>query len=139
MLIKQSTNLKNLKCWLDVGLSFLYPEVCQYCGQERATVAEGYIGVNCRQNVKLIEPPFCGFCGLPFEGEITNSFECSNCREMTLHFSSARSAVPARGMILDLIHRYKYQRALWLEPFLAGLFIRQAAPVLQAETWDLII
>src|SRR3954469_14558729 len=105
------------KCWLDAGLSFFYPDACQYCGQERATRVEGYIGAQCRQNVKLIQPPFCRRCGLPFEGEITTSFECSNCREMKLHFACARSAVAAQGMILDLIHRYKYNRALWLEPF----------------------
>ena len=42
-------------------------------------------------------------------------------------------------MILELIHRYKYQRALWLEPFLAGLLIRNASPILRAEKWDVIV
>jgi ComF family protein len=127
------------KSWLDVGLSFFYPEVCQYCGQERATANEGYIGANCRQKVKAIEPPFCERCGLPFDGEITTPFECGNCGEMELHFSKARSAVAAKEMILELIHRYKYQRALWVEPFLAELLIRQAAPVLRSEKWDMIV
>jgi ComF family protein len=127
------------KCWLDAALSFLYPEACQFCGEERATVVEGFIGADCRQNVKYIEAPFCVRCGLPFEGEITTSFECSNCREMKLQFSSARSVVAAQGMMLELIHRYKYQRAIWLEPFLAELLVRRAAPVLQTEKWDMIV
>jgi len=127
------------KCWLDTALSFFYPEVCQFCGRERATVVEGFIGADCRQNVKFIEAPFCARCGLPFEGEITTSFECSNCREMKLHFSSARSAVAAQGMMLELIHRYKYRREVWLEPFLADLLIGRAAPVLQTEKWDMIV
>jgi ComF family protein len=42
-------------------------------------------------------------------------------------------------MMLELIHRYKYQRAVWLEPFLADLLIRRAAPVLQTEKWDMIV
>jgi ComF family protein len=130
---------KGCKCWLDAGLSFLYPEACQFCGQERATVDEGFIGTNCRQNVKVIQPPFCERCGLPFEGDITNAFECGNCQEMELHFSCARSAVAARGMILELLHRYKYQRAIWVEPFLAQLLIDQAAPVLRAGKWDVIV
>jgi len=127
------------KCWLDAGLSFFYPEVCQYCGQERATVVDGFIGPNCRQNVKVIQPPFCERCGLPFEGEISNTFECSNCRDTKLYFSTARSAVAAQGMILELIHRYKYQRALWFEPFLAELLIDKAAAGLAAENWDLLV
>jgi ComF family protein len=127
------------KTWLDAGLSFFYPEVCQVCGDERATVEDGYVGVQCRKNAKLVEPPFCERCGLPFAGAITATFACANCREMRLYFSTARSAVEARGMVLDLIHRYKYQRALWLEPFLAGLLIDSARPCLERETWDMIV
>jgi len=127
------------KSWLDVALSFFYPEACQYCGQERATPDEGYIGAKCRQNVKAIEPPYCERCGLPFDGAITAPFECANCHEMELHFSKARSAVAARGMILELIHRYKYQRALWLEPYLAELLIRQAASAIRSEQWDMLV
>ena len=46
---------------------------------------------------------------------------------MELHFCSARSAVTARGVVLEAIHRYKYSRALWFEPFLADLLLRAAA------------
>ena len=127
------------KSWLDAALGFFYPEACQYCGQERAGVREGFIGANCRQNVKFIQPPFCGVCGLPFQGDITTPFACANCREMELHFSHARSAVAAQGMVLELVHRYKYQRHLWLEPFLAALLSQQALPGLQSEKWDLLI
>jgi ComF family protein len=58
---------------------------------------------------------------------------------MDLHFRSARSAVVAGGMVLEVIHRYKYQRALWFEPFLADLLARQAGPVVRGEEWDMIV
>ena len=45
-------------------------------------------------------------------------------------------AVVAGGVVLEAIHRYKYQRQLWFEAFLAGLLIRQAAPELGREHWD---
>jgi ComF family protein len=38
-----------------------------------------------------------------------------------------------------VIHRYKYHRALWFEPFLADLLVRQAKPELGPESWDLIV
>jgi ComF family protein len=41
-------------------------------------------------------------------------------------------------MMLDIIHRYKYNRAFWFEPFLADLLARQAKPALAGEKWDLI-
>ncbi|MBU6399506.1 MAG: ComF family protein, partial [Verrucomicrobia bacterium] len=105
----------------------------------RAGAGEGYVCSRCRQTVRFITPPFCGRCGLPFAGEITQPFACSNCRELKLHFRWARSAVSARGLVLDVIHRYKYQRALWFEPFLGDLLVRQAAPALAVERWDLIV
>lgn len=125
--------------WLNAGLSFFYPEACQCCFQQRATAAEGYVCLTCRETVWWIRRPFCERCGLPFEGDITTPFECANCREMELHFTHAHSAVAARGLVLEVIHRYKYQRELWFEPFLADLLVTEAAPALQRERWDLVV
>jgi len=125
--------------WLNVALGFVYPEVCQNCGEQRATPAEGFICERCRNQVKFIHPPFCERCGLPFEGDITTPFECGNCRGMDFYFDSARSAVAARGVVLEAIHRYKYRRALWFEPFLADLLLRKAVPELMRERWDWIV
>jgi competence protein ComFC len=124
------------KSGLDTALSFFYPEVCQICGVERATAQDGYVGLKCREQVRMIEPPLCQCCGLPFEGAITTTFECPNCRERKLYFCWARSAVSAKGVVLDVIHRYKYQRAVWFENFLANLLIQQAKGMLSPQGWD---
>jgi competence protein ComFC len=128
-----------LKSWLAAGVRFFYPDTCQLCYSESATASEGYVGAHCWQGVRFIQPPFCECCGLPYEGEITTRFECANCREMDLHFQSARAAVIAGHLVLDVIHRYKYQRALWFEPFLADLLVRAARPALAKEHWDMIV
>jgi ComF family protein len=127
------------KSSLNAGLGLLYPEVCNVCHDEPAAATDGYVGAQCRRKVHFIEPPFCERCGLPFPGNITNSFECANCREMELHFSSARSAVSADTLVRDVIHGYKYNRALWFEPFLAELLVRAAVPVLAREKCDLLV
>ena len=132
-------NIPKLSTWRDAGLSFFYPEVCQLCGEQKAVPSEGYVCSACWAGVRFITEPFCERCGLPYEGEITSTFQCANCSEMTLHFSFARSAVAANGVVLDVIHRYKYLRALWFEPFLADLLIRQAKPALARENWDWIV
>ena len=76
---------------------------------------------------------------MPYEGEITGPFQCGNCRDLEFHFRSARSAVLTGEFVLDVIHRYKYQQALWFEPFLADLLVRQAGPDLAREGWDVIV
>jgi competence protein ComFC len=131
--------LQSAKPWLAAALGFVYPEVCQICNHEPATAAEGFVGPLCWQKVRFVTPPFCDRCGLPYSGNITSSFECSNCRDAELHFSHARSAVSATGVVLEVIHRYKYQRALWFEPFLADLLVRAAVPELSGQKFDFIV
>ena len=125
--------------WFNAGLGFFYPEVCRLCEAEPATAGDGFVGARCRSQARFIRPPFCERCGLPFEGDITTPFECANCREMELRFTSARSAVVARGVVLEAIHRFKYRRQLWFENFLAGLFLREAVPALRGRNWNLIV
>jgi ComF family protein len=125
--------------WLNVGLGFFYPEVCRLCEAEPATARDGFVGARCRSQARFIRPPFCERCGLPYAGDITTPFECTNCREMELRFTSARAAVVARGVVLEAIHRFKYQRQLWFENFLAGLFLREAVPALRGQNRNLIV
>jgi len=58
---------------------------------------------------------------------------------MDFEFTTARAAVVASGLVLDVIHRYKYHRALWFEPFLAELFTERAAPALRGQDWDMVV
>jgi ComF family protein len=127
---------------LDTALALLYPNVCQICREGRATQAEGYVCHCCRtqrDGVQKIEAPYCRCCGLPFDGEVTVTFECANCRDERLYFRSARAAVKLTGLVQDVIHRYKYNQAAWFEPFLAELLIQSAAPSLGNERWDFIV
>lgn len=131
-----------LKTWLDASLNFLYPPACQMCGSRRASASEGYVCDDCWTRdggVRFIRRPYCERCGLPYEGDLSTPFECANCRDLELSFCWARSAVVARGVVLEAIHRYKYHRALCFEPFLADLLIREAGASLAGESWDVIV
>lgn len=123
----------------EAALGLIYPEACQVCGDARATDGEGYVCADCRGRLRPIRPPCCDRCGLPYPGAITTTFECANCHEMELHFTHARSVIAAEGVALDLIHRYKYDGARWLEPLLAGLLVEAAGPVLAREGWELLV
>ena len=125
--------------WFKAGLGLVYPEISQLCHHHRAAVRDGLVCPHCWSRVRFIRPPFCARCGLPYPGDITTTFECTNCRELELHFSSARSAVVAKTVVLEAIHRFKYSRALWFENFLADLLVREAAPSLRGAGWDFIV
>lgn len=124
--------------WLHASLDLAYPPVCQLCKTGRADADAGFVCGQCWSRVRFIRPPFCERCGLPFEGDLTTKFTCTNCHDLPLHFSSARSAVVAKTVVLEAIHRFKYSQALWFEKFLADLLVREAAPALRGEKWDCI-
>jgi ComF family protein len=128
-----------VKSWLEPALGFLYPEVCQICEANRATAEVGYVCGACAAKVAVIAPPYCAQCGRPFPGEITGEFVCSQCREAKLHFVQARSAVVFEGVVQTIIHRYKYNRAMWFEPFLANLLVTVAQPALAGGRWDYLV
>ncbi|HIM23795.1 MAG TPA: ComF family protein [Verrucomicrobia bacterium] len=115
------------------GLGMIFPEVCQLCCDEPAKPEDGYIGRDCLAKLKPIEPPFCRRCGQPFLGEFNGEFECTNCVEMGLHFEFARAVMQANSEMLEAIHRFKYQEALWLEPLFDRLF--SVGVVEQIRAW----
>jgi ComF family protein len=129
---------KNGRDWINTVLGLVYPEVCQLCKSERAGADDGFVCGKCWSHVRFIRPPYCDRCGLPFDGEISTAFICTNCHDLKLHFTSARSAVVAKTAVLEAIHRFKYSHALWFEHFLADLLVREAAPALRDGKWDFI-
>jgi ComF family protein len=131
--------LKTTIGWCNAALRWVYPEVCQICGDKQATHEQAYLCEDCRKSVRFVTPPFCDRCGRPFPGNITRTFVCDSCINHQWAFSSARAAAITGGVLLKVIHRYKYHRSLWLEPFLAELLIQAATPCLQAGTWDWLV
>ena len=124
---------------LEGGLSLIFPDVCQLCGVKRARASDGYICPDCANqagNVKWVQRPFCSRCGLPYAGDISVRFVCGNCADLELRFAWARASVVATPFLLDLIHRYKYGRATFFEPFLGRLLEREAVPALAVGAWD---
>jgi competence protein ComFC len=123
-------------------LRMVFPHVCEICGDREAGPAESFICDHCRNHpraIKRVQPPICKICGLWYEGEITNEFECRNCFDLNLEFTSARAAVQYAGLVKEVIHRFKYGRNEWFEPFLSQLLIDAAIPELKYEPVDLIV
>jgi ComF family protein len=123
-------------------MGFFYPAVCQVCGHERVSAGAGYVCARCCERpdgVRRIREPFCERCGLPFAGEMQGPFRCAHCGELELDFCFARAAVVATALVLDVIHRYKYGRSVWFEPFLADLLAQAAGPELAQGGWDCLV
>lgn len=121
------------------SLGFVFPAVCQFCLLEAARHDQGYLCARCWQRLRFVSRPFCELCGLPFDGEVSSTFRCPNCQDCDFAFRGARSSVLANEFALDLVHRYKYQSAMWLEPVLADLLYNSLCQYQLSEGWDLIV
>jgi competence protein ComFC len=97
---------------LEVFAGLLYPPTCVQCD---VPVAAGeYLCAKCSAEAERIEAPFCARCSEPFSGEIEGAFSCPNCRRRPFAFECAVSAYRGRGLVRELILRFKYQHEYYL-------------------------
>jgi ComF family protein len=104
---------------IGAAVDLLYPRNCQFCQQPLARHERGVICAACLATVKWIEPPCCSRCALPFVGAVDSEFECGYCKELGLHFSRGVAACLARGIVLNAIHEFKYNRKMYFGQHLA--------------------
>lgn len=126
---------------IDSFLRLFYPEVCQFCFQNKALHEEGYICSYCKQDTSPIEAPLCKVCGDMFPGDFAElkSFICESCRSAPPCFDWARAAVQTGDLPLQAIYKYKYGGCLWVEPWLGEMLIDCAAKWITYTDWDMII
>lgn len=128
-----------IKSLVDIFLNLVYPDNCRICGQRRATKAQSYVCHECRKDIRQITPPVCSLCGRQFEGDITVEFTCEDCRNRKIYYDRARSAVYYDGTVVKALHAYKYNNAMWFEPFLAQMLIEKAKIEICNGEWDCIV
>jgi competence protein ComFC len=103
---------------LDPLAVFAFPAVCQICNERRAEPTDGFVCIHCLRNVFRTQRPWCEQCGLPFDGEFTETTTCLNCLDFEWDFDCARSLFASKGLVREVIHRFKYNGAEFFQPLL---------------------
>ena len=105
----------------DTLLELFYPSNCVGCGhpQDRGSL----LCDRCKETSPRIRAPFCRRCSRPFEGVIVGEFSCPNCEDRTPAFDCAVSNYQAKGVLRELIHRFKYGRQFYLRRVLAEFLV----------------
>ncbi len=101
-------------------LGLIYPRACYGC---EASMAEqtGYLCKKCQTQLHAITHPMCEVCGQPFSGDLTDSFQCSNCADRLLQFDFARAGYQSKDLARVLVHRYKYNGQFFLASLLGEM------------------
>lgn len=139
----QSTNgegsRRGLTRWTGIALDIVFPRNCPLCNRSLREEDEGCICPVCYASFKRIEPPMCHWCGRPVHGEILNEFVCTQCVGRTLLYDRAVSVVMADRLMLDAIHRFKYQREEYFGPQMGTLLCEGAARYVDWSRIDAIV
>lgn len=106
-------------CEAMAGLVF--SQTCALCHSEAARSTVPAVCDACATALPRLEAPRCAVCGEWFMGNISAPFRCSNCRDRRFAFDFATAGFQARRGVRDLIHRFKYERQLWLGESLGRL------------------
>lgn len=123
------------------ALDWVYPPHCPGCGTARppathessSTSEARDLCDDCRADLWPRETPCCQTCGESFPPDSGDSFVCQTCTGRAFAFEFAVAPYRAKGVLRDLIHRFKYQRQLFLRPVLGELLTHVLAePRLQA-------
>ena len=100
-------------------MDLVYPSACAVC--EIALVDGRALCDACDADLPRLAAPFCKNCGEAFEGRIDGNFSCPNCSRLKFSFEFARSAMVRDDRTLEMIHRLKYGRQIYLAEELGRL------------------
>ncbi len=95
-----------------------FPAICQICNNRQAEPSDGYVCAQCLRGAHPIKPPLCYQCGLPFDGNFPEPFTCLNCHDAEWKFERARALFAARGLVREIVHRFKYDPADFFQPLI---------------------
>ena len=119
-------------------ISLLYPSACAICSAK--VDVRQYLCHQCEAKLVRIKPPFCSKCSEPFQGAITNPFDCANCAHRTLYFENAVAAFRSRGLARRVILNFKYGGQIHLRHLVASwLFAALDDERLRTREFDLLV
>jgi len=122
-------------------LGLVYPRLCAGCEVpllER--IGPLALCEECERGLETIEEPFCSVCCQPFDGVMTQGFQCINCGERHLAFDFAVCAYRSRGLAREMVHQFKYEHQHHLAGVLRELAVRAVADerVDKDENWAVV-
>lgn len=95
-------------------IDLIYPKRCYVCGSD----SKESICSTCVSSFYFIDSPVCQKCGKPTTIEVD---ECRECRDKSIHFSTARSTAFYEGNLREAIHKFKYDNGKSLGDVFAKL------------------
>ncbi|MFC1807144.1 ComF family protein [Candidatus Omnitrophota bacterium] len=102
-------------------LNIVYPIYCQGCDIKLSFDNRTYLCRRCTESIGYIAAPICFRCGLQLTGDVDQNALCASCAGNHYHFKRAYQCCKYDGLIRELIHKFKYNRKLFLKKILTEI------------------
>jgi len=128
-----------MKSILSSVADFIFPPKCLLCGRSAADHPSKLICPPCLLQIKYITGPTCPKCGLPFVSPAQKDHFCQKCLTAKKYFTRARSVGYYHGILLDAIHKFKYNGKTAFSFLLGDLLANCSFGVIDFQGYDLLI
>jgi competence protein ComFC len=106
--------LRRLQVVLETLGGLFFPPHCAAC---EVALRSGWLCKNCTDALSPVAAPRCETCSQPYSGAL-ETFVCANCYGRDFHFVCAVAVMRSRGIVRELVHRFKYGGELWIAELL---------------------
>lgn len=116
-----------IKTYFRVLLDMVFPPRCFGCDKDIFAEEKSYICKECLKKISYAGENRCLRCGSelgPFAQALRRG--CTRCRSIRVKFNSAYYAAKFEGVIRELIHKFKYNNAVFLAKPLVEILINHS-------------
>ena len=118
---------------------FIYPSTCAGCGIPLDSDGSGPFCPACLKILELVSEPYCPTCGNPYSTEGPAPHLCGDCLGGVHLFDRARATGFYRGLLREVIHRFKYGGQTFLARPLARILAASGKELVRLHNIDLIV
>ena len=117
----------------------IYPPTCAGCNIPLDSERSGPFCGACLKTLELVSEPYCPICGNPYSTEGPTPHLCGDCLGGVHLFDRARASGFYRGLLREVIHRFKYGGQTFLARPLARTLATSAKELTRLHNIDLVV
>ena len=118
-----------LKRTLSALADIVFPPRCFTCSEIVDHQRNSPFCTDCFSKIHFIWSPLCPCCGTPFAGADGGDHLCGDCITIKSVFSVARAVGRYETILLEAIHRFKYNGKIYIGEILGRLMAEYAYPL----------
>lgn len=129
----------SLKELLNDVSDIIFPPQCLACSEIINPQENRIFCSFCAEKIHFITGSFCPICGVPFPDSPAGIHVCGRCWEKRPYFTRARAVAVFEDVIMNTIHKFKYNRSISTGSGLSSFMADFSFPDFNFSEYSLIV